>query len=96
MPGAMTICGWLTQAFTMSNGGQFYNRDIAGEVYYDQPSTRGAVQLLERPRLQVQGRCRRARPSRPGVRATSSPASASMVLLSTGSLTFIRNGAKFP
>ena len=38
--------GWLTSGFTMSNGGQYYNTAYGGEVYYDAPSTLGAVRFL--------------------------------------------------
>ena len=95
MPGSYDYLGWLTQAFTMSNGGQFFNVSAPGEVYYDQPSTRGAVQLLHdlvfTHKVMPEGVI--------DPNQTSSDffaGKASMVLLSTGSLSFIRNGAKFP
>jgi sn-glycerol 3-phosphate transport system substrate-binding protein len=95
MPGSYDYLGWLTQAFTMSNGGQFFNVSTPGEVYYDQPSTRGAVQFLHdlvfTHKVMPEGVI--------DPNQTSSDffaGKASMVLLSTGSLSFIRNGAKFP
>ena len=39
--------GWLLSGFTMSNGGQYYDQAWGGEVYYDQPSTLGAVRFLD-------------------------------------------------
>lgn len=95
MPGSYDYLGWLTQAFTMSNGGQFFNVSTPGEVYYDQPSTRGAVQLLHDLVFK-----QKAMPE--GVIDANQVSTdffagkAAMVMLSTGSLSFIRNGAKFP
>ncbi|SES70793.1 ABC transporter substrate-binding protein [Thorsellia anophelis] len=34
---------WILASLTYANGGQFYNPDYAGEVYYDAPSTIGAL-----------------------------------------------------
>ena len=95
MPGSYDYLGWLTQAFTMSNGGQFFNVTTPGEVYYDQPSTRGALQLLHdlvfTHKVMPEGV---VDPNQ--VSTDFFAGKASMVLLSTGSLSFIRNGAKFP
>jgi sn-glycerol 3-phosphate transport system substrate-binding protein len=95
MPGSYDYLGWLTQAFTMSNGGQFFNVITPGEVYYDQPSTRGALQLLHD--LVFTHKVMPEGVIDPNQVSTDFFAGkASMVLLSTGSLSFIRNGAKFP
>lgn len=95
MPGVYDYLGWLTQTFAMSNGGLFFNPINPGEVYYDQPSTRGAVQFLGdlvfKYKVMPQGV---VDPSQ--VSTDFFAGRASMVMLSTGSLTFIRNGAKFP
>jgi sn-glycerol 3-phosphate transport system substrate-binding protein len=95
MPGSYDYLGWLTQAFTMSNGGQFFNVSMPGEVYYDQPSTRGALQFLHD--LVFAHKVMPEGVIDPNQVSTDFFAGkASMVLLSTGSLSFIRNGAKFP
>jgi sn-glycerol 3-phosphate transport system substrate-binding protein len=95
MPGSYDYLGWLTQAFTMSNGGQFFNVSTPGEVYYDQPSTRGALQFLHD--LVFTHKVMPEGVIDPNQVSTDFFAGkASMVLLSTGSLSFIRNGAKFP
>ncbi len=95
MPGSYDYLGWLTQAFAMSNGGQFFNVSAPGEVYYDQPSTRGALQLFHdlvfTHKVMPEGVID---PNQ--VSSDFFAGKASMVLLSTGSLSFIRNGAKFP
>lgn len=46
-PGTYDYYGWLTSAFVMQNGGQYYNHDYGGEVYYNAPSTLGALTLLD-------------------------------------------------
>jgi sn-glycerol 3-phosphate transport system substrate-binding protein len=95
MPGSYDYLGWLTQAFTMSNGGQFFNVSMPGEVYYDQPSTRGALQFLHD--LVFTHKVMPEGVIDPNQVSTDFFAGkASMVLLSTGSLSFIRNGVKFP
>ena len=38
---------WILQGFVMSNGGQYYNTDYPGEVYYDSPATIGALQFYD-------------------------------------------------
>ena len=38
-------CAWILASLVYANGGQFYNAEYAGEVYYDSPSTVGALQF---------------------------------------------------
>ena len=54
-PGTYDYCGWLTSALVMQNGGQYYNHDYGGEVYYNAPSTLGALTLLDKLVNQAQG-----------------------------------------
>jgi len=95
MPGIYDYLGWITQTFAMSNGGLFFNPINPGEVYYDQPSTQGAVQFLG-------DLVAKHKVMPPGVVDPSQVSTdffagrAAMVMLSTGALTFIREGAKFP
>ena len=35
--------GWVLEALTMSNGGNYFNQDYGGEVYYDTPTMLGAL-----------------------------------------------------
>ncbi|SFJ04903.1 sn-glycerol 3-phosphate transport system substrate-binding protein [Bosea sp. OK403] len=87
--------GWLLQALTYSNGGRWFNLDYAGEVYYDAPSTLGALTFWSDLVTK-----QKAHP--PGVQAGGAVSAAflsgqtSMMLQSTGSLTYIRSNAKFP
>jgi sn-glycerol 3-phosphate transport system substrate-binding protein len=95
MPSNYDYGGWILQALTQSNGGQWFNPEFGGEVYYDSPSMLGALtfwsDLVAKHKVH---------PS--GVQAGGAVSSAflagqsSMVLLSTGSLTHIRTNAKFP
>ena len=47
IPGTYDYLGWLTSALAMSDGGEFYNERWGGEVYFDSPSTIGAISLLD-------------------------------------------------
>jgi sn-glycerol 3-phosphate transport system substrate-binding protein len=95
MPGTYDYLGWIVSGFAMSNGGQYFNHQYGGEVYYDQPSTLGAVRLLDEMvnKLHVM-------PA--GVTDANAVATAffaghtAMMVLSTGALTFIRDHMKMP
>jgi sn-glycerol 3-phosphate transport system substrate-binding protein len=94
-PGTYDYCGWLTSAFVMQNGGQYYNHDYGGEVYYNAPSTLGALTLLDTF-------VNKAKVMPPGVSDANACTSAffagrlGMMLLSTGSLSFVRDNMKAP
>jgi len=95
MPGTYDYLGWLTSALTMSNGGQYYNPDWGGEVYYTAPSTLGAVRFLDALVHQW-----KVMPE--GVTDANAVTTAffqgrtAMMLLSTGSLGFVRDNMKTP
>jgi sn-glycerol 3-phosphate transport system substrate-binding protein len=94
-PTTYDYCGWLTSAFVMQNGGQYYNHDYGGEVYYDAPSALGAATLLDTL-------VNKAKVMPPGVSDANACTSAffagrlGMMLLSTGSLSFVRDNMKTP
>jgi sn-glycerol 3-phosphate transport system substrate-binding protein len=94
-PSTYDYGGWMLSALTMSNGGRYYNEDYGGEVYYDAPSTLGALtfwsDLVHKHKVHPAGEQKG-----PGVSTAFLAGQASMVLLSTGSLTFVRDSAKFP
>jgi sn-glycerol 3-phosphate transport system substrate-binding protein len=79
----------------MQNGGQYYNHDYGGEVYYDAPSTLGALTLIDTIVNKL-----KAMP--PGVSDANACTSAlfagklATMLLSTGSLSFVRTNMKLP
>ncbi|MBN8900935.1 MAG: ABC transporter substrate-binding protein, partial [Rhodospirillales bacterium] len=95
IPGTYDYLGWITSGLAMSNGGQFYNPDYGGEVYYTQPSTIGAVRFLDE---MVHG----ARVMPEGVTDANAVTTAffqgrtGMMVLSTGSLSFVRDNMKTP
>jgi len=95
MPAGYDYLGWLMEAFSMSNGGRYFNEDYGGEVYYDQPSMVGAARFVEdlifKHKVMPQGVTEAG-----GVSTAFFAGKASMVLLSTGSLSFIRENMKTP
>jgi sn-glycerol 3-phosphate transport system substrate-binding protein len=94
-PGTYDYCGWITSGLVMQNGGQYYNHDYGGEVYYGAPSTLGALTLLDTIVNKL-----KAMP--PGVSDSNACTSAlfagklGMMMLSTGSLSFVRTNMKLP
>jgi sn-glycerol 3-phosphate transport system substrate-binding protein len=85
--------GWLVSGFTMSNGGQYYNQDWGGEVYYDQPSTLGAVRFLDD--LVHKDKAMPEGVNDPNaVGAAFFSGRAAMIVNSTGALGFVRDNMK--
>jgi sn-glycerol 3-phosphate transport system substrate-binding protein len=88
-PGTYDYCGWIVSSLAMSNGGQLYNHDYGGEVYYNKPSTVGALAFLDTL-------VRRAKAMPPGVAEAETcteaffSGRAGMIVASTGALGFIR------
>lgn len=95
MPGTYDYLGWITSGLAMSNGGQFYNPDYGGEVYYTEPSTIGAVRFLDEL-------VHKAKVMPEGVTDANAVTTAffqgrtGMMVLSTGSLSFVRENMKTP
>ncbi len=94
MPSEYDYLGWLISAFTMANGGAYYNPSYGGEVYYDQPSTLGAVRFwddaVHKYRFMPEGVT-----DQKAVSSSFFAGNAAMVILSTGTLSFVRENAKF-
>lgn len=86
--------GWILQALVMSNGGRWFNEEYGGEVYYDTPSMLGAMtfwsDLVHKHKVHPAGEQKG-----PGVSTSFLSGQSAMMLLSTGSLTHIRDNAKF-
>ena len=86
---------WLVSGFAMSNGGQYFNVDWGGEVYYNEPSTLGAVQFLD-------DLIHKYKVMPEGVNDANAMAAAffsgraAMILNSTGALGFVRQNMKLP
>jgi sn-glycerol 3-phosphate transport system substrate-binding protein len=95
MPAGYDYLGWLMEALTLSNGGRYFNEEYGGEVYYDSPSMLGAARFVEdlifKHKVMPQGVTEAG-----GVSTAFFAGKASMVLLSTGSLSFIRENMKQP
>ncbi len=95
MPGTYDYLGWITSGLAMSNGGQFYNTGYGGEVYYDVPTTIGAVRFLD-------NMVHKAKAMPEGVTDANAVTTAffqgrtGMMVLSTGSLSFVRENMKTP
>lgn len=94
IPCAYDYCGWMMETLTMSNGGRYYNEEFGGEVYYDTPSMLGALtwwnDLVSKHKVHPPG----ATPG-PAVSTSFISGNAAMMMLSTGSLTYVRENAKF-
>jgi sn-glycerol 3-phosphate transport system substrate-binding protein len=87
--------GWLVSGFTMSNGGTYYDRTWGGEVYYNAPSTIGAVQFLDdlvhKHKVMAEG------VTDPNAAANAFfSGRAAMLVNSTGALGFVRDNMKMP
>lgn len=94
MPSNYDYNGWLVQALSMASGGQFYNPLYPGEIYYDHPSTKAALKFWSE-----MAHIHKAMPT--GVTNSKQVSTsffsgkASMIVLSTGALSFVRDNAKF-
>jgi sn-glycerol 3-phosphate transport system substrate-binding protein len=93
LAGGYDYIGWLMQTLAMANGGRFFNEEYGGEVYYDVPSTLGAAQFVED--LVYKHKVMQPGVLDGGAVSTNFLAGkVSMMLLSTGSLSFVRDNMK--
>jgi sn-glycerol 3-phosphate transport system substrate-binding protein len=94
-PGTYDYLGWITSALAMANGGDYYNTNYGGEVYYNVPTTIGAVKLID-------AMVNKWHVMPPGVTDANTVTTAffqgrtAMMILSTGSLSFVRENMKTP
>src|SRR5258708_20553259 len=83
------------EALPLANGGGYCKEEYGGEVYSDSPSMLGAARFVEdlifKHKVMPQGITEAG-----GVSTAFFAGKASMVLLSTGSLSFIRENMKQP
>lgn len=86
---------WLVSGLAMSNGGQYFNADWGGEVYYNTPSTLGAVQFLDdlihKYKVMPEGTV-----DANAMTSAFFSGRAAMMLNSTGALSFVRANMKTP
>ena len=85
---------WILQAFVMANGGQYYNTEYPGEVYYNSPTTRGALQFYDDLAHKYGIMPNTVTPSSQ-VAADFFAGRTSMMIASTGALGNVRKNAKF-
>jgi sn-glycerol 3-phosphate transport system substrate-binding protein len=94
-PGTYDYLGWITSGLAMANGGDYYNTNYGGEVYYNTPTTIGAVKLID-------AMVNQWHVMPPGVTDANTVTTAffqgrtAMMILSTGSLSFVRDNMKTP
>jgi len=94
-PGTSDYLGWITSGLAMSNGSQYYNTGYGGEVYYNEPSTIGAVRFID-------ALVHKWKVMPEGVTDANAVTTAffqgrtAMMVLSTGSLSFVRENMKTP
>jgi sn-glycerol 3-phosphate transport system substrate-binding protein len=95
LPEGYDYMGWIMEALSMSNGGRYFNEEYGGEVYYDTPTMLGAAQFVEdlvfKHKVMQQGVVEGG-----AVSSNFLAGKASMMLLSTGSLSFVRDSMKMP
>ena len=95
LPEGYDYMGWIMEALSMSNGGRYFNEEYGGEVYYDTPSMLGAAQFVEdlvfKHKVMTQGVV-----EGPALSTNFLAGKVSMMLLSTGSLSFVRENMKQP
>ncbi len=95
LPEGYDYMGWIMEAPSMSNGGRYFNEEYGGEVYYDTPSMLGAAQFVEdlvfKHKVMAQGVV-----EGPALSTNFLAGKVSMMLLSTGSLSFVRENMKQP
>jgi len=94
MPMQYDYGNWILQAFVMSNGGQYFNPEYPGEVYYDSPTTRGALQFYDDLVHKYGIMPASVTPSKQ-VAADFFAGRTSMMIISTGGLTSVRQNAQF-
>lgn len=94
-PGTYDYLGWITSGLAMANGGDYYDTNYGGEVYYNTPTTIGAVKLID-------AMVNQWHVMPPGVTDANTVTTAffqgrtAMMILSTGSLSFVRDNMKTP
>ena len=94
-PSTYDYCGWITSALAMANGGDYYNTNYGGEVYYDTPTTIGAVKLIDAMVNQWHVMPPEVTDANT-VTTAFFQGRAAMMILSTGSLSFVRQNMKTP
>ncbi|MEM1343571.1 MAG: ABC transporter substrate-binding protein [Pseudomonadota bacterium] len=94
MPSNYDYNGWLVQSLAMASGGSFYNTAYPGEIFYDHASTKAALKLW-RDMAHEHAAMPTGVTDNKAVSTAFFAGKASMIVLSTGALSFVRENASF-
>ena len=94
MPSNYDYNGWLVQALSMASGGSFYNTAYPGEIFYDHASTKAGLKFWRDMAHEHKAMPTGVTDSK-AVSTAFFAGKASMIVLSTGALSFVRDNAKF-
>lgn len=94
MPSNYDYNGWLVQSLAMASGGSFYNTAYAGEIFYDHASTKAGLKFW-RDMVHEHGAMPEGVTDGKAVSTAFFAGQASMIVLSTGALSFVRENATF-
>lgn len=94
MPSNYDYNGWLVQALAMASGGSFYNTEYPGEIFYDHASTKAALKFWRDMAHEHQAMPTGVTDSK-AVSTAFFAGKSSMIVLSTGALSFVRENATF-
>ncbi len=85
--------GWIFSALVRANGGKYFNEDYPGEVYYNSPTTIGALRfwqdLIYKDKVMPSGVLNSKQ-----ISAAFFSGKLGMAMLSTGALGFMRENSK--
>lgn len=85
--------GWIFSALVRANGGKYFNEDYPGEVYYNAPTTIGALRfwqdLIYKDKVMPSGVLNSKQ-----ISASFFSGKVGMAMLSTGALGFMRENSK--
>ncbi len=94
MPSNYDYNGWLVQSLAMASGGTFYNTLYPGEIFYDHASTKAALKFW-RDMVHEHNAMPVGVTDSKAVSTNFFAGKASMIVLSTGALSFVRENAPF-
>ena len=94
LPQSSSYLSWVFQAFVMANGGDFFNADFGGEVYFDAKETKDALKFYRGLAYEHDVMPRSITDSKQ-VSTNFISGKASMMILSTGAMGFVRKNAPF-
>ncbi|MBY8977113.1 ABC transporter substrate-binding protein [Rhodobacteraceae bacterium NNCM2] len=94
MPSNYDYNGWVLQSLAMASGGQFYNTAYPGEIFYDDASTKAGLKFW-RDMVHEHNAMPSGVTDSKAVSTSFFAGKTSMIVLSTGALSFVRENAKF-